>query len=167
MVANPIIYRLVPSPSRFESLHLQLLICHDNSRMHEYVLLGNLICARPSLGDDWTKWEKLFIPNLYNPCWACIQVELQFMDRHIQPFNCVTRAGTDPAQCIGQWDVLSLYMLDFSIVFLNPKHHSCNLWRSCCKVFLENCLPQLVVCFDSAAASIYIVVELLKSIYYG
>ena len=79
------------------------------------------------------------------------------MDRHIQPFNCVTRAGADPGQSISQWDVPSLYILDFGIVFLNPMHHSCNLWWSCLKVFLENCSQWLVVCFDSGASSIYIV----------
>ena len=104
--------------------------------------------------------------NLNNPCWACIQMELQFMDIHVRPFNCIifeqvqfylagsplltmlhhdyllpiSRAGADPGQCISQWDVLSLDILDFSVVFMNPKHHPCDAWRSCCKVFLENLL---------------------------
>ena len=86
-------------------------------------------CVRPSLGDDCTKWEKLFIFgcfNLCNPCWACIEVEVQFMVGHIQPFNKVTRAEADYGQCISQWYALSLYIVDFGVVFLNPKHHSSN-----------------------------------------
>ena len=57
-------------------------------------------------------------------------------------------------------------ILDFYVVFLNPKHHPCDVWRSCCKVFLENRLQRLVVCLNSDASVIYIVVELLKTMYH-
>ena len=75
--------------------------------------------------------------------------------------------GPNPGQCISQWDVLSLYKLDFGVVFLNPEQHSCNSWWGCREVFLENCLKRLVVCLNSDASSIYIIVELLKTMYYS
>jgi len=110
-------------------LRQQLLVCHNNLRMHKvYWVIWS--CVGPSLDDEGAKWEEhlilgCFFLDLINPWGVSIQEE----ERHIQPYNSVAiKTRTDPGQCICQGNLLSLDILDFYILLLNPKKQIGDMW---------------------------------------